>query len=65
MTVIVRLSSNNFNQNNSPRCDSYWTGRREWWRANKAKLGTDWDTINRLQVEVAAFLADVKRRRAE
>ncbi len=66
MSINVKLFANNFNNNDSnPQRDSnYCRRRREWWRANKAKLGTDWNSINQLQVEVASFLADVKRRGA-
>jgi hypothetical protein len=42
----------------------YWRRRREWWRANKPRLGIDWASINQTQIEVAAFLADLRRRPA-
>ena len=49
---------------NLRRDPDYWSRRRAWWRAHKGELGTDWGSINRLQVEVASFLAGVRRRRA-
>jgi hypothetical protein len=67
MNADVTLQSINCNNNsNSRRHENpdYWSRRRTWWRAHKAELGTDWDSINRLQVEIASFLAHVKRRRA-
>ena len=39
----------------------YWRRRREWWAANKRRLGTDWHSINQTQIEVAAFLANLGR----
>jgi len=49
----------------SPRRDpNYWSERREQWARHKARLGCDWAGINRTQIEVAAFLADLRRRAA-
>ena len=42
----------------------YWRRRREWWRAEAKRQGVDWDGIHETINAVAAFLADVKRRRA-
>jgi hypothetical protein len=67
MNADVTLQSINCNNNSNPHRQEnpdYWSRRRAWWRAHKAETGTDWTGINRTQIEVAAFLADLRRRAA-
>jgi hypothetical protein len=64
VSINVKLCAININTNNSLRPNSYWTERREWWRANKARLGTDWAGINQTQIEVADYLASLRKRGA-
>ena len=67
MNADVTLQSINCNNNSNPdrqENPDYWSRRRAWWRAHKAEIGTDWAGINRTQIEVAAFLADLRRRAA-
>ena len=66
MTINVKPSANYINNNNltSRRDPNYWRERREQWARYKARVGCDWAGINRTQIEVAAFLAGLRKRRA-
>jgi hypothetical protein len=41
---------------------NFWAERRVWWRAEAARTGCDWVGINQTQIEVAALLADLRRK---
>jgi hypothetical protein len=45
----------------SDRAD-YWARRRRWWAAEAKRTGCDWTGINQTQIEVAAFLAAMRKR---
>jgi hypothetical protein len=67
MNANVTVQSINCNNNSNPHRQEnpdYWSRRRAWRRARKAETGTDWTGIDRTQIEVAAFLADLRRRAA-
>jgi hypothetical protein len=44
------------------RDPNYWGRRRAWWREHKQRTGCDWAGVNHTQIEVAAFLADLRKR---
>jgi hypothetical protein len=41
---------------------AYWAKRRAWWAAEARRQGVDWAGINQTQIEVAAFLAAMRKR---
>jgi hypothetical protein len=44
------------------RDPNYWARRRAWWRDHKKQIGCDWPGIIRSQIEVADYLASLRRR---
>jgi hypothetical protein len=40
----------------------YWRKRREWWRAHKAKTGTDWAGVLETCLAAHIWLAALRRR---
>jgi hypothetical protein len=63
VSINVQLCANNINNNNSPSRDpDYWTRRREWWAAKARREGVDWPGVIKTQIEVADFLARLRKR---
>jgi hypothetical protein len=44
------------------RDSNYWARRRAWWRDHKRRTGCNWPGIIQTQIEVADFLASLRRR---
>jgi hypothetical protein len=59
---IFAPERNALNQKTS-RSD-YWAQRREWWRAEAKRQGVDWPGVIETQIQVADFLARLRRRAA-
>jgi hypothetical protein len=55
MPVIIMASSLG-DQATTPSSSNFWSGRREWWRAEEVRGGTDWVGIAATIIEVDAFL---------
>jgi hypothetical protein len=61
--LMTQIACNFSEDNQSARRDpTYWSRRREWWRAEAKRCGCDWAGINRSQIEVADFLAGLRKR---
>jgi hypothetical protein len=50
--------------NSNPLDPTYWTRRREWWAAEAKREGVDWPGVIKTQIEVADFLARLRKRGA-
>jgi hypothetical protein len=64
MTDTTNIAFQLINRNSiSQRDSNYWRRRRKWWARYKARIGCDWPGINQTQIEVADYLASLRKRR--
>ena len=56
----ITHNSNSVPRNNS----SHWDERRRWWAAEAKREGCDWDGVIETQIQVADFLARLRKRGA-
>jgi hypothetical protein len=53
----ILVTPSHFNNSLAANRGDYWSRRRQWWRAESARRGTDWRGIFQSMRTVAAYRA--------